>query len=229
MSSQKSGLSSSQLKWIVIGVLGIFFMLMFREQIANLLDNSQEVKIGQEGISVVTKTVDTPFGETIVSGPPTPETAGITPQALPDYQSPKGYLINWPQDGLWVSMPDFAQTLGVDYAVVYAPAIGKQFAPNVTVITQPSQGMSIQQIMQSLQNDVSEMDLQVVDVQIDDVNKSGVITVSGNLWGVQIDGVQRIILHQGYAYIATAMLPIALRGDTAVTQGINQILNSFRV
>jgi ActR/RegA family two-component response regulator len=126
-------------------------------------------------------------------------------------------------------MPDFAQTLGVDYAVVYAPAIGKQFAPNVTVITQPSQGMSIQQIMQSLQNDVSEMDLQVVDVQIDDVNKSGVITVSGNLWGVQIDGVQRIILHQGYAYIATAMLPIALRGDTAVTQGINQILNSFRV
>jgi hypothetical protein len=121
-------------------------MFIFKDELSNMIKGAEKVSIGPEGVSIVTKTIQTPIGKTIVSGPPTLDTAGITLQSSPNYQSPKGYSINWPQDGSWSSHPDFARAMNLDLAIGYNRSWGN-YVPNVNGTIEPSATMSIRQWM----------------------------------------------------------------------------------
>lgn len=227
MTPSNSGLTPAHLKWIVVCVLGVAFMFIFKDDLSDMIKGAEKISIGPEGVSIVTKTVKTPLGETIVSGPPTLATAGITQQSSPNYQSQYGYAINWPQDGSWSLRPDISQTLNLDLFIAYNKSWG-DFVPNVNVTIEPSFGMSIREWFERSNPMVSLMGFTVTDVQIDDASNSGVRIVHGNYFGLESNQIQRVILAQGYAYIATATRPVALSADPQLWQDLNEILNSFR-
>lgn len=228
MASENSGFTPAHLRWVVIGILGLAFMFIFKGELANMIKGVEKVSIGPEGIALETRTVETPLGKTIVSGPPTLETAGITQQTSPNYQSPKGYLINWPQDGSWSSHPEFAKALNLDLAIAYNQSWGN-FVPNVNVTIEPTNTSSIQQWMDDSNPLFSTLGMTVTDVQVDEASGSGVRVLSGYFYDVETNMIQRIILHDGTAYIATATRPTSLNADPELWKDLNDILNSFRV
>ncbi len=227
MASPKTGFSSAHLKWIVIGVVGIVFMFIFKDDLSNMLKDADELKIGTAGIKI-TRTTQTPLGNVIVSGPPTPETAGITPESLPNHQSASGYLINWPQDGSWSSHPSFAQTIGADLTIAYNNSWG-DYVPNVNVTIELSNTTSIRQWMESSNAQLASIGFTTTHVAIDNAERSGVRVVRGGFFGLEADAIQRIILNQGRAYIVTATRPVTLNTDPKLWQDLSEILNSFRV
>lgn len=221
-------LSPAHLKWIVIALLGITFMIIFKDDLSKKIKEHGEVKIGLEGISITTKTTETPLGEIIISGPPTIQTAGITKYTLPNYQSSKGYLINWPQDGSWQSRPDMAQMLNLDFTIAYNRSWG-EFVPNVNVTIESSSTSSIRQWLDMSNQMLSLLGFNVISEKLDTTSKSAVRIIHGNFLGVEADAIQRVILNQGRAYIATATRPRNFNADPKLWQDLNNILNSFRV
>lgn len=227
MASPDARFSPAHLKWIVIGIVGITFMFIFKDDLSNMIKRADKVKIGPGGI-LITRTIQTPLGRTIISGPPTLDTAGITPQSLPNYQSHKGYAINWPQDGSWSEHPDLAKAINADLVIAYNYS-QEDFTPNVNITTEPTGGMSIKQWMENTNTEIANMGLAVTDVQIDTVNNSGVRIVRGDLFGSETNMIQRIIFDQGHVYIATALRPLNYYADPKLWQDLNKILNSFRI
>ncbi len=224
----QSKLSPAHLKWIVIAFLGVTFMVIFKDDLSKKIKEPGEVNIGPKGISITTKTISTPLGQTIISGPPTIETAGITKDTPPNYQSPRGYLINWPQDGSWQSRPDMAQMLNLDMVIAYNRSWG-EYVPNVNVTIEPSTTSYIRQWLESSNQMLPLMGFNVISEKIDIPSKSAVRIVHGNFFGLEADAIQRVILNQGRAYIVTATRPRNFNADPKLWQDLNNILNSFRV
>jgi hypothetical protein len=224
----KNNFSPAHLRWIIIGVLGIAFMVIFKDDVSHILKGVEKVSIKSDGITIETRTVDTPLGKTIVSGPPTIETAGITEQTAASYSSPQGYLINWPQDGSWSSRPDMASNYNLDLAIAYNNSLG-DFIPNVNVTIEQSPTQSIQEWIDMSNPLFESLGFTVTDVQIDEASSSGVRVINGNFFGTDTNQIQRIILKDGIAYIATATRPTNLVADEALWRDLNNILNSFRV
>jgi len=228
MASENNGFSPAHLKWIVIALLGITFMFIFKDELSNIIKDAEKVSIGPEGLSIVTKTTQTPLGTTIVSGPPTLETVGSIIQSSPYYQSPNGYSIAWPQDGSWSSYPEFAQAMNLDLAIAYNRSWG-DYVPNVNVTIEFSLGYSIRQWIEMSNPILSSIGFTVTNVTIDDANGSGVRVMHGNMFGYEADTIQRVFINQGRAYIASAMRPRSFSADPKLWQDLNYILNSFRV
>ncbi len=228
MASTNAKLSPSHLKWIVVGLLGIVFMVIFRSDISDLFKNAEEVSFGPDGVKISTKTTQTPLGATIVSGPPTLETVGSILQSSAQYQNPNGYSISWPQDGSWSSHPELAQSFGADLVIAYNRTWG-DYVPNVNITIEASPTNSIRQWMQMSNPVVSSMGFTVTDVTFDEASRSGVRVMRGNFLGFEADSIQRIILDQGRAYVATATRPISLSADPQLWEHLRYILNSFRV
>lgn len=224
----KPKLSPAHLKWIVLAFLGVTFMIIFKNEISEKIKGPGEISIGPSGISITTKTIETPLGQTIISGPPTIETAGITKDTPPNYQSPKGYLINWPQDGSWQSRPDMAKMLNLDMIIAYDRSWG-EYVPNVNVTIEPSTTSSIRQWLDRSNQMLPLMGFNVINEELDIPSKSAVRIVHGNFFGLEADAIQRVILNQGLAYIATATRPRNFHTDPKLWQDLNNILNSFRV
>ena len=223
-----STFSPAHLRWLVIGVLGIVFMVIFKDDVSHILKGVEKVSIGSDGITIETKTVETPLGKTIVSGPPTLETAGITQNTAASYASPQGYSINWPQDGSWSSRPDMASSYNLDLAIAYNRSWGN-FIPNVNVTIEPSPTPSIEEWVEMSNPLFESLGFTVTDVQFDAASNSGVRVINGNFFGTDTHQIQRIILSNGQAYIATATRPTNLVADEALWRDLNNILNSFRV
>lgn len=226
--NNKNAFSAAHLRWVVIGVLGLAFMLIFKDDVSHVLKGVEKVSIKSDGITIETKTVETPLGKTIVSGPPTIETAGITQQTAPSYSSAQGYSINWPQDGSWTSRPDMASNFNLDLAIAYNRSWG-DFVPNVNVTIEPSPTDSIQEWINMSNPLFEQLGFTVTDVQLDAASSSGVRVINGNFFGTETNQIQRIILSNGRAYIATATRPTNLVADEALWRDLNNILNSFRV
>lgn len=224
----KNTFSPAHLRWIIIGILGIAFMFLFKDDISHILKGVEKVSINEGGITIETRTVDTPLGKTIVSGPPTLETAGITAQTAPSYSSAQGYQINWPQDGSWSSRPDMANNYNLDLAIAYNNSWGN-FVPNVNVTIEPSPTSSIQEWIDMSNPMFESLGFEVSDVVLDEASSSGVRVIHGNFFGTDTNQIQRIILSNGRAYIATATRPTSLVADEALWRDLNNILNSFRV
>ncbi|MHC5066541.1 MAG: hypothetical protein ACYTG5_21505 [Planctomycetota bacterium] len=222
------GLTAKHLRWIVVGVLGIAFMILFREELSDLIKGAEKVEIGPDGISITTRTTTTPLGETIVSGPPTRDTAGIRPQTPPSYRSPKGFAINWPQDGSWTSHPQFARMIGTEIAIAYNRTWGS-FVPNVNVTIEPSLGLSIKEWLTVSNSKLQMHGFSLESCEVDERANSAVRIVRGGYSGMTADLIQRVILHEGRAYIATAARPLQVAADPQLWRDLNQILNSFRV
>lgn len=228
MNDKNSGFSPAHLRWVVIGVLGITFMVIFKDEVSHMLKGVEKVSIGADGITIETRTVQTPLGKTIISGPPTVETAGITQQTAASFQSPQGYSLNWPQDGSWSSKPDLARSLNLDLAIAYNRSWG-DFIPNVNVTIEPSATMSIQQWIDNSNPLFEALGFSVADVHVDTASRSGVRVIRGYFYGMETDTIQRIILGNGRAYIATATRPTSLIADETLWRDMNNILNSFRI
>jgi len=221
-------LSPAHLKWIVIAFLGVTFMIIFKDDLSRKIKEPGEVSIGPKGISIITKTTETPLGQVVLSGPPTIETAGITKHTLPNYRSPKGYLINWPQDGSWQSRPDMAQMLNLDLAIAYNRSWG-EYVPNVNVTIEPSATSSIRQWLDTSNQILPLAGFNVISEKLDPPSKSAVRIVHGNFLGIEADAIQRIILNQGRAYIVTTTRPRNINADPKLWHDLNNILNSFRL
>jgi hypothetical protein len=228
MSESKSGFSSAHLKWIIVGVLGITFMFLFRGELSEMLNKAEKVTIGPEGVSIQTKTIQTPLGETIVSGPPTMETAGIQPGTAPDFQSPRGYAINWPQDGSWSSHPDLATAMNVELVIGYNRSWG-DYVPNVNVTIENAGTPSIREWLTMSNPKIELYGFSVISSEVDESNNAGVRVVKGFMFGYEANMIQRIIINQGLAYVATATRPVSLNADPQLWQDLNDILNSFRI
>lgn len=228
MALENAKISPSHLKWIVIAVLGVTFMFIFKDELSDLIKDTEKVVITPKGVEIVTKTTQTPLGTTIVSGPPTLETVGSILQSSPYYQSHKGYSITWPQDGSWNSHPEFAQAFNADLVIAYNRSWG-DYVPNVNVTIETSPTNSIGQYMEMSNRMLILMGFTVINVTVDEANRSGVRVTQGNLFGFEANQIQRVILDQGRAYIVTATRPLSLSADPKLWQDLNYILNSFRV
>lgn len=226
--NNKNSFSPAHLRWIIIGVLGLAFMVIFKDDVSHILKGVEKVSIGGDGITIETKTIETPLGETIVSGPPTLETAGITEQTAADYKSARGYAINWPQDGSWSQRSDMARSFNLDFAIAYNQSWG-DFVPNVNVTVEPSPTQSIEEWIDMSQPVIESFGFSIADVQYDAASNTGVRVLNGNVFGTELHQIQRIILKNNFAYIATATRPIHLVADEALWNDLNNILNSFRV
>ena len=60
-------------------------------------------------------------------------------------------------------------------------------------------------------------------------NFQAVRVTNSNVLGWEANAIQRIILNQGRAYIATATRPVDLNANPELWQDLNYILNSFNV
>lgn len=217
------GITPKHVRWIVLGVVAIAFMLIFKDVLTEKIRDADSITLGADGVTIETQTVETPLGPTILSGPPTEQTAGITPDTAASYESPYGYAINWPQDGSWMPVPSPVGDFAVGYARMFAG-----FTPNVNVTIEPDMGMTIRQWMNWSNGQLRDLvGATVLDTRIDDQTQTGVRVA--RIPGLPGESIQRILLAGGRAYIVTATSTDAASGDVKLTQDLNHILNSFRV
>lgn len=211
-------------RWIVIGVLGVTFMLVFKDELGEKIRDADKISVGLAGVSIEKKTKETPLGTTVVSAP-TDGTARAN-QPAPNFQSPIGFAINWPQDGSWSSHPDYAATWGAELVIAYNRTWGA-FVPNVNVTIEPT-NMKIRAWMAMSNPRMGMVGFTVTSFQIDEQTNSAVRVMRGQSFGMVSDGVQRIIIRGSRAFIATATRPVQLTADPKLWQDLNSILNSFR-
>lgn len=208
-------------KWIVIGVLGLGFFLIFREDISAMLGRTESVRIDSAGITL--KTVATPIGSITVSDKVSEQTAGISSGAAPDYAG-SDWEINWPADR-WQSIPSVAESVGAELYIGFHRSFG-QFNPNINVIRQPAQGMSARQYAQfSIDEARQKFSAHILVHEIDEETQSGVLAYE--LSGLGTAHVARFFIRNGTVYLATATQLKSLE-EPRLWSEMRMILNSFR-
>ena len=118
--------------------------------------------------------------------------------------------------------------MGLDFVIAYNRSWGN-FVPNVNVTIEPAQGFSIRGWMENSNPIIRAYGFELTDVQIDDASNTGVRVMRGNYGGMIADQIQRVIISDGQAYIATATRPVGFEADPNLWANLNQILNSFRL
>lgn len=225
-------------KWIVIGVVIIAFMLIFKSELGGLLERTTDVKITTSGVEI--KTLDTPIGQTQVSVVPvSPEpqaTTGIRNTTYTDTQY--GFQISWPNNREWTADQDIGrQLLGnmalpatVDIPIaIISNNVVDNFRPNVNVVVEKVGQMGIEEYIELSKQTLRAQGWQLLSSSVDSATNGGVIVLINNSFGQDLYQFQRYAMGNGNAYVVTAsQVP---QGD--LTQGLkddlSSIINSFRV
>ena len=235
-------------KWGIIGVIAITFMFLFQDEVKKLLSNTEELSVTSEGVKLKVKTVSTPLGETVLSahaaanssvegdlspkpgigtsGGPAGGTA--TASALTHFTDPiYGYSIAWPAGGKWIKDDAIAAQFGAALFIRFHQSFGA-FTPNVNVTIEDTGTMSISQWMRAAAPLLEQMGWQIVDVQMDETVNAGVRVIKNPGIPGGLFQIQRVILKNGRAYVATAS---KLESDShafpEMYQRMGEILNSF--
>lgn len=234
-------------KWGIIGVIAITFMFLFQDEVKKLLIDTEELSITTEGVKLKVKTVSTPLGETVLSAhaaasagdggmstvpengaesAPSAGTAarpGFTRYTDPNY----GYSIAWPAGGDWIKDDFTAAQIGVALFIRFHQSFGN-FTPNVNVTIEETGNISIGHWMQAAVPLLEQMGWQVVNVQMDESINAGVRVMKNPNMPGGLFQIQRVILKNGYAYVATAS---KLESDSGafpeMYRRMGEILNSF--
>lgn len=228
-------------KWGVIGAVAIVFMFLFQDEIKKLLSNTEEVSITTEGVKLKVKTVSTPLGETVLSDKAAPiasvpPATAVAPGSVSAPSQPTlthftdptyGYSLAWPANGSWIKDDALASQFGMALFIRFHQSF-ENFTPNVNVTIEQPGDVPIGQFMRLAVPLLTRMGWQVVDVKMDEAANVGVrVLRNPNIPGGLFQ-IQRVILKNGLAYVATAS---KIETDSGafpeMYQHMGEILNSF--
>ena len=226
-------------KWGIIGIIAITFMFLFQDEVKKLLSSTEELSISSEGVKLKVRTVSTPLGETVLSAhaaaPVEDDDRSITPdagtaprQGFTRYTDPTyGYSLAWPAGGKWIKDDFTAAQIGVALFIRFHQSFGN-FTPNVNVTIENTGTITVSQWMRAAAPMLEQMGWQVVDVQMDEAVNAGVRVMKNPSFPGGLFQIQRVILKDGLAYVATAS---KLEADSGafpeMYQRMGEILNSF--
>ncbi len=237
-----SGNSSFPVKWIVVGVVIISFMLIFKGELGGLMERTSDLKISATGLEIkaVVKTVETPIGLTEVSVVPVARTPGErTGIQNTTYTNTKhDFQISWPNNEDWAAdevvgrqmMQDMGVPNTVDIPIfILSKHPIDDFTPNVNVVVEQVGHISIEEYVALNEENLVAAGWEVISSDVDPVTNGGVIVVMNYAFGAPIYQFQRYAMGNGKAYVITAsQVP---EGD--LSQGLKDdlasIINSFRV
>jgi len=223
--------TSASTKWIVIGVIAVVFMIIFQDEIKHLLKNAEEVSVTAEGIKIKTRTVETPLGKTVLSNKAVEmETSAEQPNNINTYvDNINGFSLNWPQDGTWIRDDNMAANIGVAFFVHYYQSFG-DFTPNVNVTYEVIGNMNLEDWLAIGHNSLQQMGWEIQNLEIDEELNAGVQVIRNRNYPGGLFQIQRFILKDDVAYIATASkLEIDNTAFPNLYSEMGQILNSFQV
>lgn len=230
-------------KWIVVGVVVIAFMLIFKAELGGLLERTSDVKITASGVEIKAqvKTVETPIGQTEVSvvttSPATPPVTGIRETTYSN--SRYGFQISWPDNRNWTPDeafgPRFIAEMGMPDTValpiaIFANSVVDDFRPGVNVVVEKVGQMSIEQYLAISEQNLRQQGWTVLSSSVDPETRGGVIVFINHMLGRDIYQFQRYAMgNNGLAYVITAsQVP-----EAGLTQGLKDdlasIINSFRL
>lgn len=221
--NESNNSSSNNVKWIVIGVITLVVLFMFKKEIGGLIDRTESVSVTADGVTITTQTVKTVLGETIVSGPPTIETAGITAEAEPNFAIQDGFKINWKPE-LWSNNEEFAQLNDAELYLLFSIPDG--FQPSIAI--QSFEGFSS---AETFLDNVTYPNRQVSKVEYGPSGEMGIRTSVGELNGSKFYFIERVLFNQktGIVYVATAERPVSEIGNDELWESTRKVLNSFRL
>ena len=230
-------------KWIVLGVVAISFMLIFKSELGGLLERTSDVKITPSGfeIKAEVKSVETPIGPTQVSVVP----VARAPQVKTGVQNSTytnaelGFQISWPNNVDWRADEEFGrhfvQSMGLGDTVklpiaIFSNHVVDGVTPNINVTVEQVGPMSIEDYIVAVETNAAAMGVDIVSSSVDPETNGGVIVAMNYMFGAPMYQFQKIAMTNGKAYTVTAtQVP---KGDT-LTQGLRSdlasIINSFRV
>jgi hypothetical protein len=229
-------------RWIVIGVLGLVFILVFRSQIGGMINRIVSVDLDLSKHQI--KVVSTPIGDTTVSVQRSPEAlyADVTKLGSNVYVDQHfKFAISWPQNSDWVPSTriseDQFKTLGYggpreDLGTFYVAKIATSLSPNaaiVSVFAFPKQGDNIQEAVEVYEKTITQRGLIVNSSSIDQDTGGAVLATSNGT----ASGVHRLLLGDEYEYLVTMVyVPSTNTSAEEYSQlraATNLIFNSFRV
>lgn len=236
-------------KWIVIGILGLAFLMLYRSNIGLFIE-----KIGMinwdpdKGLKIVT--VQTPIGTLDVSNQPLAQvvpvqgagaqTKGLIKSAVTHFKSDEyGFTMDWPDNAHWQRNFQVArlmeQSMGAQVnvafplAIVYHRSVGK-FRPNVNVVVEPISNMSFNDYIDAATAGLIQMGSVIISQKRDPKTNAALIVSRNSTTGQELYQVQRIVVRDSRSYVVTAS---QLPADDALSRTLRaelmQILNSFRV
>lgn len=223
MAENESSNSSNNVKWIVIGIIALAVLFMFKKEIGGLIDRTESVSVTAEGLTLKTQTINTVLGETIVSGPPTVETAGITAEAEPNFAIPGGFKINWKPE-LWNNNEELAELNDAELFLLFAIPDG--FQPSIAI--KSFKGFTN---AKTFLESVSYPNRQISKVEFGPSGETGIRTSIGEENGSKFHYIERVLFSQvtGLIYVATAERPVAEIGNAELWESTRKVLNSFRL
>jgi hypothetical protein len=228
--SDKEAKNAWPVKSILVAVVVLAFMFMFKREIGQILMRmtSFEIEHGEKGTSVK---FTTPIGETLVSNTaPTPEAQAKAGGTELKVESRNAYRLSWPKNGKWTENKELAAPFGLDLYLGYHRNIN-QFNPNINVVVDKNAGtLKIEEYLRTNQELMRNMGWEISDSRFDEATQSGVqIVRNRNMFG-GLYQIQRVILKNGTAYVATASkLEYGDSEDDALYAEMRDILNSFAV
>lgn len=215
--------SNSNVKWIVIGIVSVVALVLFKTEIAGLIDRTETVSVTAEGVILKTRTAETVLGETIVSGPPTIETAGITADAESNFKESDSFKINWNPD-LWSNNQELASLNEAELLLLFSSTDG--FKPSISVQSHAGYP-SAKAFLDSLKLP----DRKVAKIEYDAAKDTGIRTSVGEVAGQRLYFIERVLFNpqDGLVYVATTERPVADKSNEALWESTRKVLNSFRL
>ena len=238
-SSAKAG-GAAHIKWIVLGIVALAFMVLFNKELGRLLDRTSDLSITPDGIRI--KTVDTPLGQANVSATTVKQSetsaSGIEGNRYTSRQYK--FQLSWPDAAQWSASEDMGQslakqlglppTVSVPIIVLHKEAVAN-FRPNVNVVVERVGEMQIQAYVDASTLNYARMGWQVLSTTVDAATNAGFIVLLGKSpGGGNIYQVQRIVIAHGNGYVVTAsQLPPDNLISARLREDLLAILNSFRI
>lgn len=221
--------NQSLIKWIVIGVITIFFLVLFRQEISRLLNRTESVKISHEGV-----TLKTPIGITDVTYRKSQSSDYSTLYPAGRFVNYKNneyrYAISHPRNSIWKDIsylgPEWLQKFellpGFSKAII---AQGKNdFIAMVVVRVYWAGNLTIQEALVGFEQAAGE-GISYSRPRIDQSTNSATLPGYDQI-GDKIM-VSRVILISGWLYDLRAA--ISPNASSKIKEEMNIIVNSFHM
>ena len=199
----------------------------FREELRKLLNRATGFKI--PGYFELQTTI-TPLGQTTVSNPSGSVAANEPVGTRVSYIDPThSFRLTWPAGGEWIQDDTLAASMGAALFIAYHQAFGN-FTPNVNVTVEEIGNATISTWMELGNQGLSKLGCKVLETSQDPTTQSGVRVFRNENFDGTLYQIQRVILSQARAYIATGS---KLEADHSALPELYEqmrgILNSFQV
>jgi len=211
------------MKWISVTIIVLVVLFLFKGEIAKLIDRTHSVSLNADGFSLTTQTVTTPLGKTIISGPPTLETAGITAETEPTFAVEDGFKINWNPE-LWTNNEKLKAANDVILFLLYSVPDGYQ--PSISIASYSGYTSA-----ESFMDSVSHLGRTVIKEELGASDATAIRTSTAELGGTKVNFIERIIYNEknGLVYVASTSRPEQELGNEKLWNSTRKVLNSFRL